>query len=215
MIQIAHRTPAADAGAMNLYPHTELHRWPTPVSPLDTMVSIACRDFSEGPFDIGDEDLESIAASVLLPWRDPPPEVLAQAEVISEAYRHDTGLTAWRPGRRGIVAPWIAPIARLCFSDTQLTWRRAQVYRWLCGKPVSLEDWAPPVVEGMTAGPVTLVQGPLWMAWEVSPIGVTEKGVYGVHPGARHKWWLRPVRFRSGDGPREMLGRVLDKVREK
>lgn len=207
MIQIAHRTP----GPWNLYPHTEYNRG-FQCGPTDTMVSVACTMNLDGPFEIGDEDLESIAASVLLPWRDPPAAVLAQAEVISEAYRHDTGLIPWRPGRRGIMAPWISGLARLCF-DGSVMQRRALVYRWLVGK-LTLDEYSPPPAMGMTAGPVTLVRGALWQAWEVSPIGVTEKGVIGIHPGARDRWRVKPVRFRVGEGPREMLGRVLDKVRE-
>jgi hypothetical protein len=198
----------------NLYPHTKYNRG-FDCGPTDTMIDVALREYHDGPFDLGCEDLETIAASLLMPWRDPPAEVRAQAEAISEAYRHDMGLVPWRPGRRGIVNPYICHIARLCFANATLMTRRAAVYKWLLGRLPIADDWTPPTAQGMSCGPVTLVVGELWQAWEVSPVGVTDRKAVGIHPGARHLWRLRgPVKFRENDGPHEMIGRVLDQLRE-
>ncbi len=209
MISIASTT----AQGPNLYPHTRYHRgFPQPMA-RETMVSMACSlPEQTGPFDLGVEDLETIAASLLLAWRPLDAVVLAQAELIAEAYRHDMGLDPWRPGRRGILGQSVRGIARLITDDSQpLMTRKAYLYRWLRGHPVPLDDWQPEPVIAMSGAYVTYVRGELWQGWEFTPIAVNHRGEVGAHPGA---WSARISRWRlrikPSDSPETMIKKVLD-----
>lgn len=207
MISIASTTSTGP----NLYPHTRYHRgFPAPMS-TDTIVSMAASvDEQVGPFELGVEDLETIAASLLLAWRPLSAVVLAQVEVIAEAYRHDMGLVPWQPGRRGIVNQAVCSIARLAMGELPLLHRKAAVYRWLQGLPVPQDDWQPEPVSAMSCMHVTYVHGPLWRGWEYTPVAVNHLGEYGAHPGVRVKWsWWKP-RIKITDSPEWMVKKILD-----
>jgi hypothetical protein len=207
MISIASTTSTGP----NLYPHTRYHRgFPAPM-PTDTIVSMAASvDEQAGPFDLGVEDLETISASLLLAWRPLSDVVLAQTEVIAEAYRHDMGLVPWQPGRRGIVNQAVCSIARLAAGELPIEQRKVAVYRWLQGMPVPHDDWQPEPVIAMSCRHVTYVRGPLWRGWEYTPVAVNHLGQYGAHPGAAVRWgWFRP-RIKLTDLPERMIRKLLD-----
>jgi hypothetical protein len=208
MISIASTT----ATGRNLYPHTPYHcGFPMPM-PGETMVNMACSlGAEEGPFELGVEDLETIAASLLLCWRPLGQVELAQAEVIAEAYRHDMGLVPWRPGQRGIVNHYVRNIARLAIDDSvPLLVRRQQVYLWLRGLPCAAPEWQPEPVQAMSAQHVTYVRGPLWRGWEYTPVAVNHLLEYGAHPGAKVRWGWRKPRLKPTDSPEWLIKKVLD-----
>ena len=205
MIHIASTT----AQGPNLYPHTIYHRGLPAPGPRDTIVTMACE--MEGDSELGCEDLETIAAGLLLKLQPLPDIVRAQAAVIAEAYQHDMGLIPWKPGRRGIVAPWIRGIARIALSETPISYRRAMVYTWLHGRRIPDDPWEPEPVPIVSCQHVAYVRGPLWRAWEVAPVGITEEGAIGVHPGSALR--VGRVRFRAGDTPEMMIKRVFEKCR--
>src|SRR5690349_3817661 len=98
MISIA----CTDESPLNLYPHTVYHRGFPMALTLETMVSMACTLPQQlGPFRLGVEDIETIAAAILFGMRPLSDVVRAQVEIIAEAARHEMGLDPWRPGRRG------------------------------------------------------------------------------------------------------------------
>ncbi|HNB06107.1 MAG TPA: hypothetical protein PKV97_09290 [Thauera aminoaromatica] len=198
----------------NLYPHTPHHAGLPDPEPLDTIVTMAMRlPQVEMRIVLGCEDLETIAAELLLRLR-PIPEIMrGSIGIIVEAYRHDIGLTPWRPGRRGIRGEGVRDIARLAAGDAALTEKRAAVYRWLMGLWMPPERWEPEVFQGFRHHEVTFVDGPLWAAWELSPIGVTATGEYGVHPGARAWYRIGRCRFKSGDSPARMVDEVLQRTK--
>ena len=150
----------------------------------------------EGDSELGCEDLGDDRGGLLLKLQPLPDIVRAQAAVIAEAYQHDMGLIPWKPGRRGIVAPWIRGIARIALSETPISYRRAMVYTWLHGRRIPDDPWEPEPVPIVSCQHVAYVRGPLWRAWEVAPVGITEEGAIGVHPGSALR--VGRVRFRAG-----------------
>jgi hypothetical protein len=214
MISIA----STEADATNLYPHTRYHRgFPLPM-PRETIVSMACTLPPEtGPFRLGVEDVETIAASILFAMRPLSDVARAQVEVIAEAARHEMGLDPWRAGRRGWLNQAVRGIARLAANDQlPLELRKQQVYLWLLGHPVFLDDWQPDPIMAMsdTNMRITYVRGPLWAGWERTPIACNHLGEWGVHPGAksmvRWPWWKRRPRLSVDDTPEKMMKKILD-----
>lgn len=209
---IASQAPEASP---NLYPHTPHHRGLPPPLRTDTIVSMACSlPRWEGRIELGYEDLATLAASLL--WKDRPhsPVVVAQAELIAEAYRHDLGLDLWRPGRRGITGHAVRGIARLAANDElPLLTRKAYVYKWLHGQPVPLDDWEPDPLVAVSCEHVTYIRGPLWRGWEYTPVAVNHLGEVDVHPGARwirlRQWLLKLNPVQPGDPPEIAIKKVL------
>lgn len=198
----------------NLYPHTPHHEGLPEPSATDTIVTMAARlPEVTGSILLGCEDLETIAAELILRLR-PIPEIMRGGiGMIAEAYQHDMGLTPWRPGRRGIRGEAVRDIARVAAGDAALTEKRAAIYRWLMGIWMPPERWEPEVFHGFRHHEVTFVDGPLWAAWEVSPVGVNAAGEYGVHPGARAWYRIGRCRIKPGDSPASMVVELLKRTK--